>query len=117
MAKNQDITAADNWFKTEDKQIAWLITDSAGSPQTMTGWTVSFNMYSAKTSANALVTKTAAISNGDGTDDRAVITVADTDTETLAAGTYVYELVRTDAGSEQVLAYGTALLRTTKEQV
>ena len=117
MAKEQNITSAENWFKTEDKQIIWYITDSAGSPQTMSGWTVAFNLYSAKTSANALVTKSATISNGDGTDDRAVVTVADTDTETLAAGTYVYELVRTDAGSEQVLAYGTALLRTTKEQV
>lgn len=115
MAKKQDITAADNWFKDEDKQLVWLIVNSAGSPQPMTGWTVEFKLYSAKATANALLTKTAAISNGDGTDDRAVVDSADTDTEGLPAGTYLYDLRRTDAGSEQTLAYGTAILRTSKE--
>ena len=116
MSKEQNITAADHWFKGEDKSVVWDIVDANGSAQNMTGWTVTFNLYSTKSTGSALLTKTAALSNGDGTNDRATITVADTDTEPLPAGTYIYELVRSDAGSEQVLAYGTAILLTTKAQ-
>lgn len=40
----------------------------------------------------------------------ATVTVADTDTEPLSPGPYVYELKRTDAGAETTLAYGTLTL-------
>jgi hypothetical protein len=36
----------------------------------------------------------------------ATVTIADTDTDALNPGLYTYELKRTDAGSETVLAYG-----------
>jgi hypothetical protein len=41
---------------------------------------------------------------------RVVVAIDDTDTTSLIAGGYVWELKRTDAGSETVLAYGNLTL-------
>ena len=116
MAKRNDITAAHFFFKGTDKTIYWDVVDSANAAQVMTGWTLSWKMYPANGSGNALLTKTPAISNGDGTDDRATVTIADTDTSALPAGNYLYELLRTDAGFQEVLSFGDLVMLTTKAQ-
>lgn len=70
--------------------------------------------------AAALVTKTTAagiaiagaFNSVPGTNaQRATVTVDDTDTATLTAGVRAWELKRTDAGYETVLAYGALTLR------
>lgn len=116
MALEQDITLDDHWFSGEDKQFRFTIVDSAGNPQTMTGWALEWVLRSAPNKDTATLTKntsggTIAISNGSGTDDRATVTVTDDDTLNLVAKTYHYTLRRTDAGFEQVLAFGSAILQ------
>lgn len=116
-AKEANITAAEAWFKGEDRTINIDVDQADGTtPQNMTGWALTWELMSAN-SGPAVLTKTTAlggiaITNGDGTNDRAAVTILDTDTEptTLPAGVYYYRLRRTDAGNETVLAYGTAVL-------
>lgn len=111
MSQEQDVTKADNLFKGTDKIIQWDIVDSAGAAQVMTGWAVSMLVFRPDGVGGAVLTIAAVISNGDGTDDRATVTIADTDTDAMVADDYVYSLERTDAGSEDVLAFGTWVLR------
>ncbi len=113
MSKQQNITADDHFFAGEDKTLVFDIVDSAGAAQTMTGWALECVFRrSAAASAVAFTTPTTGlgtitIGNGTGTDDRATVTVSDDLTVNLVTGTYEYALRRTDAGNEQVLAYGT----------
>ena len=116
MSKEQNFTAEDNWFKDEKKQLVFDVVDEDAAAQTMTGWTLSFSIYRMGSSAAAILTKTTtggdiAISNGNGTNDRATVTVAATDLSAQLAGTYQYELERTDASSPQKLAFGTLVLK------
>ena len=114
MATRFDIGAADNWFIGEDKTVTIDVTDSAGAVQSMTAWALTWELKRSSSSA-ALISKTVgsgiAIGNGAGTDDRATVTIADTDTEALEPGTYYHHLRRTDAGSEVILSFGDAALR------
>lgn len=114
MAIEQNVTADDHWFAGEDKQFQFNVVDSAGNTQVMTGWTLEWVLRRTAASATATLTKTTsngiAISNGAGTNDRATVTLTDDDTVNLVTGQYEYALRRTDAGTEQVLAYGTAQL-------
>jgi hypothetical protein len=67
------------------------------------------------TSSGISVTGTWASAPASNT-QRAVVTVDDTDTTSLAAGLYYWELKRTDAGSETVLAYGSIDLKRSVHQ-
>jgi len=113
MSIENNITADDHFFAGEDKQLVFDIVTSTGATQTMTGWALECVFRrSAAASAVAFTTATTAlgtitIGNGSGTDDRATVTLTDDLTVGLVTGTYFYTLRRTDAGSEQVLAYGT----------
>lgn len=81
----------------------------------ITGWSLSFMI---KRSArdeddDALLTIDDAITiegdhdaDPDDNEQRAVVEIADTDTDDLESGTAAWELKRTDAGFETVLAYG-----------
>ena len=116
MSVEQNIKASNNVFVGEDKSLQFGVVNSVDSPQTMTGWALEFVVRSTAGATTALLTKTIAggaivLSNGDGTDDRATVTITDDDTLALGAGEFVYALRRTDAGSEQVLAYGTFVIR------
>lgn len=112
MSKIFNITDGDNFFIGEDKtiEIDVLQSDNA-TAQTMTGWTLTWELKARNRSTAALISATPTIGNGDGTDDRATITVADTDTEALGPGTYYHHLRRTDAGSEQILSHGSVVLK------
>lgn len=85
-------TWALSWMLKTDANLA----DSAASltKTTVSGIAIS-GVYNATPASNT---------------QRAVVTIADTDTTSLIAGNYAWELKRTDAGSETVLAYGTITL-------
>lgn len=120
MAMKQDITAADLWFAGEDKQLEFEILQSDGvTPQDVTGWALEWTVRkypwnadppsvqktTAATPGGIAITGTYNSVRGSNT-QRVVVTVADTDTETLSPLTYAHALKRVDAGSETVLAYG-----------
>jgi len=89
----------------------FVCTETAGTD--MTGWALSF-MIKRKLSdldAAAVVPLTTP-SNITISTSVATVTMADTNTDTLSAGVYRWELKRTDAGAETVVGYGPlALLR------
>lgn len=83
--------------------------DGGATPQTMTGWALGFvvrlgaNLVLSKATSGSGIT----IGNGNGTDDRATVAIADTDTAGWVAGRdYSWALWRTDDGSDTPLAYG-----------
>ena len=109
-----DITLEERLFIGEDRTINIDVNEADGhTPQTMTGFALTWELKDSIT-GTVRVTKTVGsgitIGNGDGTDDRAAIALADTDTEGLTAGTLFHHLRRTDAGSELVLAFGNVIL-------
>ena len=116
MGLEQPISSSDNFFVGEDKTIVFDVKDTDGvSALTMTGWALTWEL---KASAGGVIsiTKTTAaativLSNKYGTNDRASVTILDTDTEAIAAGSYYHHLRRTDAGYEQILAFGDVSLR------
>lgn len=108
------ITASDHWIRGTDQDFAVTAVESDGtSPLTMTGWTLAFEILDDESSPVILVTSTPVLSSsGTGTNNVATASIADTDSEGLIGDTtYWWRLRRTDAGSERVLAFGTAYLR------
>lgn len=116
MAKEFKITKSDNWFVDEDKEIRIDVLQSDEStPQNMTGWSLTYEILTTKF-GKVEISKTVSgggvsIGDGDGTNDRATITINDTDTENLYEGTHYHRLRRTDAGFEQTLSEGEIYLR------
>lgn len=117
MPTQSNITADHELFSGKDRTLSFTITDSAGSAQAITGWAMQFTLTNINDrSGTALITKTVGsgitITNGAG--GICQVAIADTDTDGLVgsdAPRYWYELARTDAGNEDVLAYGTVVLR------
>jgi ribonucleotide monophosphatase NagD (HAD superfamily) len=108
------INATDYWIRGTDQDFAVLVTQSDGTtPQAMTGWTLAFEVLDAEDSPVVLITNTPTLtSSGTGTDNLATASITDADSEAIKSGyTYWWRLRRTDAGSERVLALGTAFLR------
>lgn len=112
---NSPITEADGWFIGEDQSFQWPITDldplTAVSPpvaKDITGWTIQFRMAPTETGASVL-TKTATLTTP--LSGICTVAVAATDTPGLSPGTFHYTLARIDAGQNQVLAWGTAVLQ------
>lgn len=91
----------------------------------ITGWALSFLVKRKATDADvdAVITKTTAgggiVISGTfnatpaSNTQKATVSIADTDTDSLTAGVYRWELKRTDAGSEARIAYGTIVLNQT----
>ena len=120
MAIQAPITAADQLWIGEDKTLRIDVKQTDGTTaQTMTGWALTWELLD-RSGGEVLLTKTTgageiAIGNGDGTDDRASVTIDDVDTEEASLpdgpGNYYHALRRTDAGSEALLSYGGVLLQ------
>lgn len=115
MALLQPITANEGWFTGTDHVMQHTVYDDATTPAVVniTGWALSWKLFGNKARAEtAIISKAVgtgiAITNGAG--GICQVTIADTDTDSLLGKTYYYELRRTDAGSETVLAYGPAEL-------
>lgn len=117
MAYPANITRDDSVFLGEDKQLQFTIyTDATlAACQDVSGFTLSWSLAArpgatvalAKTLGSGIsVTGTFNASPPVNT-QRIVITLADTDTDAIAFGTWYHELKRTDAGLEAVLAQGT----------
>ena len=122
MAKETNLT--DPVFLGTDHQFRFHVkNDGETASVDITGYALSFMIKAdfGDADASALVTVTTA---GGGVaisgtynatpasnTQRATATVADTATDALAEGTRHYELKRTDAGLETVLAYGTVILQ------
>jgi hypothetical protein len=88
--------------------------DGGDTPQTMTGWALAF--YVRRVPDDALVCSytTAAgitIGNGDGTDDRATVSIVDTEITHPAGRNYYGSLWRTDSGSDIPLWEGPVVIR------
>ncbi len=108
MSRRSDIKTTDYWFKGEDKVFQFTIQDSAGAAVDITGWTLSWAIATARGTAPALTVAGAITDAANGV---CTVTIADTDTDGLTAQTYEYDLKRTDAGSEAILAHGRAVLQ------
>jgi hypothetical protein len=116
MAIRDDITADDDLYTGEDKSLVFTLYQSDGTtPQNITGWALAYAWKKALSDPDsaAVLTKTtgSGITLTTPVAGICTITIADTDTDALAARTYVHELKRTDAGSETVLTTGTVVLQ------
>ena len=90
------------------REIDVVTVDGGSTPQTMTGWALTFVvrlgdvLMLSKTTVSGIT-----IGNGSGTDDRATIDIEDTDTESWTPGQrYRWALWRSDTGNETPLAHG-----------
>lgn len=110
-----DIDASARIFVGEDRSPHWDVKQSDdATAQTMTGWALTFEVLDKRGGTVQLTKTTGAgeitIGNGDGTDDRATVTLSDADTEALGDGKFYYQLRRTDAGNESQIAYGDLII-------
>ena len=110
-------------FIAADQVLRVDVTDGAATPapQTMTGWALAAVVRSTD---GALVVNTSTggngitIGDGSGTNDRATITLTDTDMTGWPPGrAYEWALWRTDAGTDIPLAYGQCTLKRVAAQV
>lgn len=116
MPQLSPITKADEWFTGKDKLLQFTIVNSADTAVDITSWTALkfvLTQPGAAAGVTPLISKTTGSGIAHTTPASGIVTVTieDTDTDNLAGGTYYYELSRTDAGYEDVLAYGNVDLR------
>lgn len=117
-AATANVPASEQWFKGEDRTLQFDVVNAAGSPQTMTGWALTYELKASQTATTALISKTAgsgiAIGDGDGTDDRATVSIASGDYGSVSFAhekkTFYHRLYRTDSGNKIVLAEGEAVI-------
>lgn len=109
------------WFVGEDRVLVFTVVDDAGVAITddIAAWTFLFHVKRRPRDLAAVVEKA---TGGlgvvvDNTAKTATVTIADTDTDALAAGLYHWALWRTNEGSEAALAVGTLELRDTARDV
>jgi hypothetical protein len=103
-------------FQLADAELRFDIKteDGGATPQTMTGWALGVHVKRVHDDAVVCSYATSsgiAIGNGDGTDDRATVTVVDTDVKDPPGNGYYWSLWRTDSGSDVVLAYGLCIIK------
>ncbi len=113
MSVESDIHAADAWFIGEDKILRFAVVDANAAAVNITGWELGWVLRESAADSDSLASKSvgAGITITDGPGGICEVAITDADTDNLDPGTYVYALRRTDEGSEQVLAYGDAVLR------
>jgi hypothetical protein len=97
------------WFTGEDQLIEWTTYQADRKTiQNVAGWNTEFRM-ALEEDGVAIIVKTGSIVNpASGTIQ---ITIDSADTEDLDPDIYHYTFARTDAGFNQVLAFGPAHLR------
>lgn len=123
MATEVTISRADHWFAGTNTTIVFPpIYDSDGvTPKDVTGYAFAWVLRKRdadpdpaileKTSAAGIAITGTYSADPDANTQRVEVTIADTDTEDLDAGTYRHSLKRTDEGSETILAFGNAVLQ------
>ncbi|MGK2965508.1 MAG: hypothetical protein ACSLFM_07865 [Tepidiformaceae bacterium] len=115
MPQHSPVTLDDEWFSGTDKTLEFTVVDADSVAVNITGWALQW-VLTLKDSRTVMLTKTvgSGITITSGAAGILQVAVADTDTNDFATGRtalYDYELRRTDAGNEDVLAYGTVVLR------
>lgn len=110
MSKESHIALNDRFFAGEEKELKFLIVDSADAALNVSSFTFKWVLGQEGT---IIKTITAGITteNGDGTNDRVVVPVDRDDTLNLPEGVYRHTLWRTDDDVEQVLSFGDVYLR------
>ena len=96
-------TPALSIYRGEDVTIPWDVDED------ITGWAISLDIN--QTLQDATPTLTVAGSITDAALGYCEVFLTDTQTETLAVGVWYYELSRTNAGAEAVLAQGRLTVR------
>jgi hypothetical protein len=110
-------TALELYLGTDHTFIHQCLNEDEDAVIEITGWALSWMIKRSRSQvdASAVLTKTTssgiAISGTYNADpdvntQLATVTIADTDTDALTAGSCIWELKRTDAGSETILGYG-----------
>jgi hypothetical protein len=124
MSYESNIAATDFLFAGEDKTLSYEVF-AAGSTTVMedvSAFALQWDLRRTAKDRNCLISKTTAALGGiavTGVYDaaratntqRVLISIADTDTENVCAGTYFCSLKRMDAGLEGVLSHGTVVLQ------
>ena len=113
--KEQEITAADEWFRGEDRRLLFPIVDKEGTPVNMDGWGLRWDLRESA-SDTALIVKTTGngeieIEDRDGEHDQARVKVDHGDYQQVPGGDYYQKLYRTDEDVVTVLAYGPVTIR------
>jgi hypothetical protein len=111
-------------FIGTDHQFKYPVLDEADKTKALdaSAWSLSWMLKQSKDDldAAAKVTKTTsagiAVSgtfnvSASSNQQRVIVTIQDTDTDALEAGTYYHELKRMDAGQEAILSYGEMTIR------
>ena len=127
MAEKSHIEKDDDFFIGDDKELRFEIFDSDedADPRTMeniAGWGFEWLLRRTDDDAEAHLLRKTTNNGGisvvgthsvvrSANKQYAVVSIADTDTDGLAPGTYRHVLRRTDAGSETVLSHGSVVLQ------
>lgn len=111
-------TAAELWVGTDFQWEFSVLNEAETAAINIAGWALSFMVKKRLSYADsaAIITKTTAAggisitgtynADPDVNTQVATVTVTDDDSDGESAGVYYYELKRTDAGFETILAYG-----------
>lgn len=97
------------------------VVDSAGSPQSMSGWSLSYVWRAGPSAVDRLLFSKATggsgitVGNGSGTNDRATVTIDRTDVVGIR-GRVWWSLSRTDGTDDDVLAAGTLMVVAVADQ-
>jgi hypothetical protein len=103
MARTSSITI----FRGEDISLAFTTytTDTGTTAENISNWTLAFSVAESRNSTSKLITAAGSITAAaSGTFS---VTLAATDTDNIAPGSYFWDVWRTDAGSERLLGKGT----------
>ena len=119
MARQEHITAEEQIFTGTDHVIQFTVLNTSDAAVDITGWALKWTLF-LKGSRVTMPIKLTKTTGGSGValttpaSGICQVTIADTDTDSTWATSnninYSYELRRTDAGSETVLAYGDFVL-------
>jgi hypothetical protein len=112
MALPATIGGSGTLFVGEDKTFRLELIDVAGLPVNMTAWTLVFDVRKKDNAVDPpIFTKVPTLTGVFAADrptntQRAVVTLTDTELNTVKKGTYRHSWKRMDDGSETVLAWG-----------
>lgn len=107
--RNAPIGRSAKWFVGDDITFEHSVVDAAGAARDITGWALQWTLREYPDDPDIVLQVSASVTNGTG--GKAQVTIADTDTDSLPARWYSYALRRTDAGAEETVAWGRALLQ------
>lgn len=112
MARESDIGGSGTLFVGEDKAFRLELIDESNLPVNISGWDIVFDVRKSDKSVDpAIFSKTASITGVYNSvravnTQRAIVSLTDTEMNTVTVKTYRYSWKRMDDGSETVLAYG-----------